>query len=88
MTRPLKTKTIPVTFNDFICYFLMFIVGISFLGLGLLMTIPTSDMIFSMGGALCFVGILLGGIFGGIFWTDRWDLNPVHAIGYCLRWKR
>lgn len=88
MTRDLKEKTIPITFDDFICYLLIFVVGISILGLALLLTIPTSDDVFSIGGALCLVGLMLGGIFGGIVWTDRWDLNPVHAIGYCLRWKR
>ncbi len=88
MTRPLKEKTIPIKLDDFLCYFLLFVVGVSIIGLALLIIFPTDTTFFSLVGATCLVGIMLGSCLGAVFWTEKWDLNPVHAIGYCLRWKR
>lgn len=84
-----KEVTIPMTKDDFACYSLMVIVGLSILQMVLQASgsIPMNDTNMFL-TAFAFVGVILGGIFGAIWWTDRWDLNPIHAIGYCLRWKK
>ncbi len=87
--KNLKEKTIPMTKDDFVCYGLMAIVGLGAIHITLIATgvLIWNDFHLTL-SAFSFVSVVLGGIFGAIFWTDRWDLNPIHAIGYCLRWKR
>ena len=90
--RKLKEKTIPISKDDFICYSLMLVVGLS-ITWGVLMISQSIEITeknkpeIILISSFAFVGFILGSIIGSIWWTDKWDLNPVHAIGYCLRWK-
>lgn len=83
--KQLKERTIPITLSRFGCYCFLILTAISWFGVYYSTQINTDvhEMLFG----LYIVGGLMGTIFSIIFCSTEWDLNPVHAIGYCLRWK-
>ena len=85
----MKDVTIPLTREKFLAYLTFILTGISWVVITyyFMTGIPvenTNDRIpFAMAGA----GILLGTIFSFIFAGFLYDLNPIHWIGYCLKFK-
>jgi hypothetical protein len=77
----LKEKTIPITAYRFVCYFLIIISVVGWTGFIL------GEELESEIRALFITAGLIGTIMGLCFATSEWDLNPIHAIGYCLRFK-
>lgn len=80
MTRQYKEKTIPITKFRFSC---LGIVTIGVLGWITIFIPSLPNEVRAVG----FVGALLGTILSILFCSLEWDLNPIHAIGYCLKFK-
>ena len=90
MTRQLKEKTIPITLSQFAFLCLLSITLLSLYGFISHYQYWNPNGIEDEGEsifAFSLAGLLLGGIFTLILASINWDINPVHAIGYCLRWK-
>lgn len=81
MAKELKEKVIPITASRFVCYTLIIVSVVGWTGLILSTDLPVEQR------GLFFTAGLLGTIMGVCFCATEWDLNPIHAIGYCLRFK-
>jgi len=75
-----KEMTIPITKFRFGCLCIVIIAVLGWI------TIFISSLPIEV-RALGFVGALIGTILSIAFCSLEWDLNPIHKLGYCLRFK-